>query len=68
MAWQLPHPLSEDEEQSPKSRFNLRGCLVCRGLVLLLPTGPARSAAIDLRSDEDLGGVLLSLLSNMNFP
>lgn len=41
---------------------------MCRGLVLLLPAQSAWSAAIDLRSDEDLSGVLLSLLSSMNFP
>lgn len=65
-AWQLPHPPTGDEEQSPKG-LNLGGHLVCGGLAPLLPTGPARSAAPDLHSDEDLGGVLLNLLSNMNF-
>lgn len=38
------------------------------GLVLLLPAPSAWSAPIDLHSDEDLSGVLLSLLSSMNFP
>lgn len=38
------------------------------GLAPLLPSRPTRSTAIDLHSDEDLGGVLLSLLSTMNFP